>query len=1017
MKYNAFISYRHAELDIEIAKKLHKGLETFKIPRSVQKKYGIRRIARVFRDQEELPIGSDLTDNISVAIEDSQFLIVVCSPRTPGSEWVLKEIDTFIEKHDRQHVLAILIEGEPSESFPPQLLVDEEGNPVEPLAADVRGETAKERSKKLKTEIMRLCAPLIGCTYDELRQRHRERKIRRIAYISMAIAALAIAFGAYATYETAKIQENYMAKLENQTKYLASSSAELLRTGDRRAAALLAAEGLSLDEDQPFVPAAAYALAEALHVYDPGDYASFDRCLTQDMNVKDFYLNKEATKIASWDFEGNVYLWDVATGEKIGYIPVTTEENGTTKEIKAAYPIGENVLIVFYQSIGLYDMNGKAIWEKADEVRNTYVSYYEEKDIVGVVDVKNGATFYTGATGEILAQIGPEEDDDLLFAQAPIFSFDGNRVAVIRNISMSTDGYDDIHSCKVTVFDFETCEVIDYITKESYIYECVFTTDYGLAVVSAHNSDAVSMDFGGTYEMYVTFYDLEGEEEWNLSFQRSRNIYADSITRILQRDYVSPDDHLEYDRLFLVINDTVYTIDKQEGEVTSTVSFGDYISNIHVPENSHFGFVGLGSGTIAPVNLETGTVVTTSNIETDLPISDFSIGTGVICVRATSDNRLYLIKYLESDNMEVLAENVSRYYAGYCSKAGTYQAYPYYGTSESVFDFYKNDEFISSLEVESAVMEVSGFISETEFMGVSGRASVTIIDLENGTTDEYKLEDVATTWFVDSPTLSPDGRYLVFYYGSSFAVFDTVNKTFSEVRDIFDESDPLVTVYVHYMVVSNDGSTVYANCKNLGLVKYEMSSDKLTKIPDVNLYAYDRNAGALLISNDGTRLLVRCADGTIRILDTASFGVVDTINLNTGSSEYFVAFSADDQDLIIQGRDGYLRVYSLLDDEYTYFAESAGDRIVRIYTDEESGLSYTFGFGEMRILDNETMEPLAVVDRGKTFCPATGMIYSYSQNRLVTFKYMPVKALLAELKNQFPGEGLSDEERLRYHSN
>ena len=29
MRYDAFISYRHAELDMFVAKKVHKGLETF----------------------------------------------------------------------------------------------------------------------------------------------------------------------------------------------------------------------------------------------------------------------------------------------------------------------------------------------------------------------------------------------------------------------------------------------------------------------------------------------------------------------------------------------------------------------------------------------------------------------------------------------------------------------------------------------------------------------------------------------------------------------------------------------------------------------------------------------------------------------------------------------------------------------------------------------------------------------------------------------------------------------------
>ena len=46
-------------------------------------RYGKKKIERVFRDQEELPIGSDLADNIKQALAESEFLIIICSPRTP----------------------------------------------------------------------------------------------------------------------------------------------------------------------------------------------------------------------------------------------------------------------------------------------------------------------------------------------------------------------------------------------------------------------------------------------------------------------------------------------------------------------------------------------------------------------------------------------------------------------------------------------------------------------------------------------------------------------------------------------------------------------------------------------------------------------------------------------------------------------------------------------------------------------------------------------------------------------
>ncbi len=169
--YDAFISYRHSELDSFVAATLHKQLESFKLPRGVlrnkiremrQPEAGEQqskeltkevktRIHRVFRDKEELPLATNLADPIREALQNSEYLIVICSPRLPESMWCRKEIETFIEMHDREHVLAVLAEGEPAASFPEELLYREaeekqpDGSilkvkiPVEPLASDVRG--------------------------------------------------------------------------------------------------------------------------------------------------------------------------------------------------------------------------------------------------------------------------------------------------------------------------------------------------------------------------------------------------------------------------------------------------------------------------------------------------------------------------------------------------------------------------------------------------------------------------------------------------------------------------------------------------------------------------------------------------------------------------------------------------------------------------------------------------------------------------------------------------------------
>src|SRR5206468_7766740 len=87
-QYAAFISYRHAPLDRAWAKRLHAALETYRVPARLRKEHGLpARIGRVFRDEEELSASSDLSRSIEAALLQSRYLIVVCSPRTPQSEW------------------------------------------------------------------------------------------------------------------------------------------------------------------------------------------------------------------------------------------------------------------------------------------------------------------------------------------------------------------------------------------------------------------------------------------------------------------------------------------------------------------------------------------------------------------------------------------------------------------------------------------------------------------------------------------------------------------------------------------------------------------------------------------------------------------------------------------------------------------------------------------------------------------------------------------------------------------
>ena len=159
-KYKAFISYRHLPLQMEVAKAVHRRIEHYTVPKNLRKD-GARKVGLVFRDQDELPIAGSLSANIQTALDNSEFLIVICTPETSGSEWVLREISYFLEHHDHDHVLAVLADGDPDEAFPKQIteIRNEDGEVteiVEPLAANIAAPTKARRRKLFQTESLRI---------------------------------------------------------------------------------------------------------------------------------------------------------------------------------------------------------------------------------------------------------------------------------------------------------------------------------------------------------------------------------------------------------------------------------------------------------------------------------------------------------------------------------------------------------------------------------------------------------------------------------------------------------------------------------------------------------------------------------------------------------------------------------------------------------------------------------------------------------------------------------------------
>ena len=205
-RYRAYISYSHA--DRVWADWLHKALETYRVPSRLVGTHtaaGVipRRLIPIFRDRAELASAADLAARINEAMQRSDNMIVICSPRAAASRWVNEEVLAFKRLSREGRIFCLIIDGEPNASELPGREAEECFVPAlrhhlgvdgtlserraEPIAADAR--TGKDGRTNAK---LKLIAGLLDVGFDTLKQREQTRRMRRMAAIT-AIALIAMA--------------------------------------------------------------------------------------------------------------------------------------------------------------------------------------------------------------------------------------------------------------------------------------------------------------------------------------------------------------------------------------------------------------------------------------------------------------------------------------------------------------------------------------------------------------------------------------------------------------------------------------------------------------------------------------------------------------------------------------------------------------------------------------------------------------------------------------------------------
>ncbi len=750
--YDAFISYRHSELDSYVAETLHKQLESFKLPAAVvkqkraelekhaagpdtantqevgegQKPAVKTRIHRVFRDKEELPLVANLADPITDALEHSEYLIVICSPRLNESMWCRKEIETFIKMHDREHVLAVLAEGEPDTSFPEELLYREveesqpDGSvikkkiPVEPLAADVRGANRKEVKKKIKSELLRLAAPMFDCNYDDLKQRHKEQRAHKIIMTSVSISAACLLFGIVSTTMALRIQHQNK-QIKEQSVEIAAQAQEIetqyekakrntciaqskegltyLEDGDRMKAIatvqdaiwdlpdrgnVIYQDGSMIEEDADYPAQAIYVLADSLYLYENGQQILPDRLLEADSTIKYMKLSPEGSRIATFDTSGQLTIWnpeDTRSQIKISMDSFFNDEEGQVAfygEDKLFCP-GENEVILYdisgekaevIYSIPCESYVGVLVWQENDQ------AILLREDGYSAIDCQDGSLRYEADWNmeDLIARATAES----------VLSEDGRYWAV----TLSSSYYSDTEQRRVAVYDTASGKCIcSYEIDYEYIMSMRFDEDT-IYVVSNHSEDVQSEQTTLGMEGRLQAFTIRSEGEMLWTFDRHSGwLYETSYAHMDGSDYLICSGYGE-----------VIVLNKRDGSYMDTFSFGTEVVKIanYVDSDNFLAFTRDGVWHYLHMDRREDMVSELFPKSTSANVKDFAVGDGYCVTMPYNSREVTVYKTAQGIGLEEFYDGKYDYKDAAISKDGKYLAVSFYNddhtTAVDLFD-------------------------------------------------------------------------------------------------------------------------------------------------------------------------------------------------------------------------------------------------------------------------------------------------------------------------------------------
>ena len=201
--YIAFISYSTA--DEKWAKWLWHKLEYYPIPSNLRREHPHlpKHLRPVFWYKQDLS-GTHLEKSLQKELDDSQYLLVICSPSSAQSAWVNKEVERFVQLGRINKIIPFVVQGTPHATNP-----DEECFPPAlrdlPKEQEIRGIDVRRKEGK-QHAFIDVVATILNIRFNTLWQRHQRRRKKVILRISVISTILSLILTGLIAYHTPHIE-------------------------------------------------------------------------------------------------------------------------------------------------------------------------------------------------------------------------------------------------------------------------------------------------------------------------------------------------------------------------------------------------------------------------------------------------------------------------------------------------------------------------------------------------------------------------------------------------------------------------------------------------------------------------------------------------------------------------------------------------------------------------------------------------------------------------------------------